>query len=181
MAERKRKGGGGKLTRSETVTVRLDPITRFAAELAATQGKHTLSSFLEQAARVAVALIKVTTQSGEMSALELADRAWTPDEYVRFRRVAHDAPHLLPPEKRALIEAWAFFMKETNLLLARAGHKALQVIEDADGHNELTAWHISDGVMDKIAAAVRLDGLDYAGLKSLAVQELADRGLLERR
>ena len=49
MAEEKRKGGGGKLARSETVTVRLDPKLRYLAELAARKQRRTVSSFIEWA------------------------------------------------------------------------------------------------------------------------------------
>ena len=42
-----RKGGGGKLSRSETVTVRLDPRLRYLAELAARLHRRTLSSYVE--------------------------------------------------------------------------------------------------------------------------------------
>jgi hypothetical protein len=44
-----RKGGGGKLSRSETVTVRLDPKLRYLAELAARLHRRTLSSYIEWA------------------------------------------------------------------------------------------------------------------------------------
>ena len=44
-----RKGGGGKLARSETVTVRLDPKLRYLAELAARLHRCTLSSYIEWA------------------------------------------------------------------------------------------------------------------------------------
>ena len=44
-----RKGGGGKLSRSETVTVRLDPKLRYLAELAARLHRRTLSSYVEWA------------------------------------------------------------------------------------------------------------------------------------
>ena len=43
--ESKRKGGGGKLARSETVTVRLDPKLRYLAELAARIQRRSVSSF----------------------------------------------------------------------------------------------------------------------------------------
>jgi hypothetical protein len=39
--------GGGKLSRSEVVTVRLDPKTRYLAELAARRQRRTLSSYIE--------------------------------------------------------------------------------------------------------------------------------------
>ena len=44
-----RRGGGGKLARTETVTVRLDPKLRYLAELAARVHRRTLSSYIEWA------------------------------------------------------------------------------------------------------------------------------------
>lgn len=52
--EAKRKGGGGKLSRSEIVTVRLDPKLRFAVELAARKQRRTASSFIEWAVEEAI-------------------------------------------------------------------------------------------------------------------------------
>jgi len=48
-AAKGRGGGGGKLNRSETVTIRLDPKLRYLTELAARQQRRTLSSFIEWA------------------------------------------------------------------------------------------------------------------------------------
>src|SRR6516165_4850387 len=45
----KRKGGGAKLVRSETVTVRLDPKLRYLGEIAARKQRRTVSSFIEWA------------------------------------------------------------------------------------------------------------------------------------
>ena len=45
--ERTAKGGGAKLSRSETVTVRLDPKLRYLAELGARSQRRTVSSFIE--------------------------------------------------------------------------------------------------------------------------------------
>ena len=47
--QNRRKGGGSKLSRSETVTVRLDQKLRYLAELAARKYRRTLSSFIEWA------------------------------------------------------------------------------------------------------------------------------------
>ena len=44
-----RGGGGGKLNRSETVTIRLDPKLRYLTELAARKHRRTVSSFIEWA------------------------------------------------------------------------------------------------------------------------------------
>lgn len=43
MADKKRRGGGSKLIRSETVTVRLDPKLRYLASLAARKQHERLT------------------------------------------------------------------------------------------------------------------------------------------
>lgn len=48
--EQSRKSRGAKPSRSETVTVRLKPKTKYLAELAARKQRRTLSSFIECAA-----------------------------------------------------------------------------------------------------------------------------------
>src|SRR4051812_37525690 len=60
--QEKRKGGGGKLSRSETVTVRLDPKLRYLAELAARRHRRTLSSYIEWA--IEDSLTRVVLQEG---------------------------------------------------------------------------------------------------------------------
>lgn len=47
--KKKRPTGGGKLSRSEVVSIRLDPRLRFGAEMAAAKCRRTLSSFTEWA------------------------------------------------------------------------------------------------------------------------------------
>ena len=47
--KKKRPTGGGKLSRSEVVSIRLDPRLRFGAEIAAAKCRRTLSSFTEWA------------------------------------------------------------------------------------------------------------------------------------
>src|SRR4051795_7355266 len=49
FGQTKRRGGGGKLARSETVTIRLDPKLRYLTELAARKQRRTVSSFIEWA------------------------------------------------------------------------------------------------------------------------------------
>ena len=47
--KKKRPTGGGKLSRSEVVSIRLDPRLRFGAKMAAAKCRRTLSSFAEWA------------------------------------------------------------------------------------------------------------------------------------
>ena len=72
-----KKGGGGKLSRSETVTVRLDPKLRFAAELAARKHRRTLSSFIEWAVEESVK--NVYLDGVKATAYSAIDLAWDVD------------------------------------------------------------------------------------------------------
>jgi hypothetical protein len=85
MIGKERKPGGGKLTRSETVTVRFDPKLRYLAEIAGRMHRRTLSSFVEWA-----------TQSEVRANLgDLAEALWDTDEQIRFEKLALIMPHLL--------------------------------------------------------------------------------------
>lgn len=103
----KRKAGGGKLSRSETVTVRLDPKLRYLAELAAKKQRRTLSSFIEWA--IEDALGRVNLYEGEgyngdhsRSVGEEAAQLWDVDEADRFAKLAVRYPDLLTHEEQVL-------------------------------------------------------------------------------
>jgi predicted HicB family RNase H-like nuclease len=89
----KRKGGGGKLSRSEVVTVRLDPRLRYTAELVARKERRTVSSFIESAVEQAVN--KVFTKTA-------IDKVWDTDETVRFIKLATQSPELLNHQEQVL-------------------------------------------------------------------------------
>ncbi len=101
MEEKKvRQGGGGKLSRSETVTVRLDPRLRYMAELAARKHRRTLSSFIEWAVEESInrtIIYEGSGQKGDESRTfaEEADRLWDVDEVERLARLAILRPELL--------------------------------------------------------------------------------------
>lgn len=96
-----RKGGGGKLSRSETVTVRLDPKLRYLAELAARLHRRTLSSYIEWSIKEALDS-EVLRQSGDwtLSIGDEAENLWDVDEADRFARLALRYPHLLSHEEQ---------------------------------------------------------------------------------
>ena len=105
MAEEKRKGGGGKLARSETVTVRLDPKLRYLAELAARKQRRTVSSFIEWAVEQSfssVPLYQGTGYNGDDSVTieHEAARLWDIDESERFIKLAISYPDLLTHEEQ---------------------------------------------------------------------------------
>ncbi len=110
MAEEKRKGGGGKLARSETVTVRLDPKLRYLAELAARKQRRTVSSFIEWAVEESLSLVNLRDESGHnesdyqraLSIGAMADGLWDIDEADRFAKLALQFPELLNHEEQIL-------------------------------------------------------------------------------
>ncbi len=100
----KRKGAGGNLTRSEVVTVRLDPKLKFAAELAARKQRRTISSFIEWAIEKAVSeeVIKMVYNEGELSALDAMKKVWDVDDADRFVKFAAEFQELLNFEEEQL-------------------------------------------------------------------------------
>ncbi len=81
-------GGGGKLSRSEVVTVRLDPKLRYLAELAARKQRRTLSSFIEWAIEQSLADVRLTETS---TVADEGPKLWDVDECDRFIKLAlHD-------------------------------------------------------------------------------------------
>jgi len=105
MAEEKRKGGGGKLARSETVTVRLDPKLRYLAELAARKQRRTVSSFIEWAVEESFKDVKLHLGSGyngdeDITIKDEAARLWDIDESERFVKLAISYPELLTHDEQ---------------------------------------------------------------------------------
>jgi hypothetical protein len=100
VAKGKRKTGGGKLARSEVITIRLDPRLRFGAELAAAKHRRTLSSFAEWAIEEALKETKVGDK--DESAYEVMQKAWDIDEGWRFYKYAKKCSRLLKPNEEKL-------------------------------------------------------------------------------
>ena len=97
----KRKGGGGKLSRSETVQVRLDPKLKFAADLAARKHRRTISSFIEWAVDKAVNEISVGLKEDE-SAWQVTESVWNVDEAERFVNLVQNYPNILTHDEGLL-------------------------------------------------------------------------------
>ena len=95
----KKKGGGGNLTRSQVVTVRLDPKLRYLAELAALKQRRTLSSYIEWAIQDSLSRVILSESSGyhdsSITLLDQADMLWDVDEPDRFVNLAYHYPDLL--------------------------------------------------------------------------------------
>lgn len=97
--QEKRKPSGGKLTRSETVTVRLDPKLRYLADLAARKQRRTLSSYIEWAIEDSLGRMNLHSFTDTSLADESVD-LWDVDEADRFAKLALRHPDLLTHEEQ---------------------------------------------------------------------------------
>lgn len=104
MVDLERRKGGGKLSRSETVTVRLDPKLRYLAELAARRQRRTLSSYIEWSIEDSLKRAELAVGGGKTLAEE-ALALWDVDEADRFAKLALRHPDLLTHEEQVL---WKF-------------------------------------------------------------------------
>jgi hypothetical protein len=108
MTEQERKkGGGSKLSRSETVTVRLDPKLRYLAELASRKQRRTLSSFIEWAIEDSLSRVNIYEGNGyngdnNISIAEQASFLWDVDDADRFVNLALKYDYLLTHEEQVL-------------------------------------------------------------------------------
>jgi len=109
MAEKKikKKSGGGKLNRTQTVTLRLDPRLRYLTELAARTQRRTTSGFIEWAIERSLQEVILGSGSSESNEgnITLADESfalWDVEEADRFVVLAVNYPHLLPYEEQIL-------------------------------------------------------------------------------
>ncbi|MCH6574996.1 MAG: hypothetical protein IH795_07300, partial [Bacteroidetes bacterium] len=102
-ADKKRKSGGGKLSRSETVTVRLDPKLRYLAELAARKQRRTVSSFIEWAIEDALKRVSISEdQNNDLTIYDEALTLWDVDDADRFAKLALNFPELLTHDEQVL-------------------------------------------------------------------------------
>jgi hypothetical protein len=105
------KKGGGKLSRSETVTVRLDPKLRYLAELAARKQRRTLSSFIEWAIEQSLKDVQIqNVRKGESSNLhDVSDALWDVGPAERLVRLALKCPEFLNYKEQRiwkLVDEW---------------------------------------------------------------------------
>lgn len=155
----KRKGGGAKLSRSETVTVRLDPKLRYLAELAARKQRRTLSSFIEWALEDILSRVELNPTKN-ISLADEASELWDVDESDRFAKLALRHPELLTHEEQIrwkLIrengslwrgtflganKVWSWVVREDSLLFDRLRKYWSAFCNVADGGNadQLPTW-----------------------------------------
>ena len=139
MAEQeKRKIGGSKLSRSETVTVRLDPKLRLAAELLAKQQRRTLSSLIEWAVenvtRAETVIPNWESKQGNEkklpSAFEVAEACWDLDEHIRFIQMVAYAPLLLSYDEERLAKTVKEVLFSSHLTLGEILYVSRDLPED---------------------------------------------------
>jgi hypothetical protein len=93
-----------KLGKSEMISVRLDPVLRYATQLAAAAERHTIAGFVEWATRLAVQRIGVVQRGSWVNALQVAEEVWSEDEVERFFFLARGYPELLTFTEKQLWE-----------------------------------------------------------------------------
>jgi hypothetical protein len=97
------RGQGGKLARSEVVTVRLDPRLRYLADLAARKQRRTLSSYIEWAVEQSLTHVSISeTQATFRSIADEGGELWDVDEPERFVKLASLHPDLLAHSEQVL-------------------------------------------------------------------------------
>jgi len=100
-----RKGGGGTLSRTEIVTIRLDPKLRYLAELAARSHRRTLSSWIEWSIKTSIDQESLPASEANREHHSLGDAAkflWDVDEPGRLAQLAFHYPSLLTFEEQVL-------------------------------------------------------------------------------
>ncbi len=104
MAKKSDKKGGGKLSRSETVTVRLDAELRYLVELAKRKQRRTVSSYIEWATEESLSKIPMTEDpfEGPVMLSDHRTRLWDTDEADRFVKLAMNFPSLLTYQEQIL-------------------------------------------------------------------------------
>lgn len=106
MAKREITKGGGRGSKSEIVTIRLEPKLRYLTEIAARRHRRTLSSFIEWAIEASLHDVKICVTSRHskdtMTVGEAADMLWDVDEPERFVKLALSCPELLNHHEQVL-------------------------------------------------------------------------------
>lgn len=160
-----RKGGGGKLSRSETVTVRLDPKLRYLAELAARLHRRTLSSYIEWSIEAGLGNNVLSGDHNGPSIKDESEYLWDVDEPDRFAKLALRYPHLLTHEEQVrwkLIREngylwkgsysgrrfeWTWTVDESSFIYPRLREQwatFCAVAEGAAGQDQLPIWAKTD-------------------------------------
>ena len=88
--------GGGRLSRTETLTIRLDPKLNYLCELAARAQRRTKSSFVESALADRIDTQPLYPRESRGATIgEMAQQLWHVREHERLISLAEHAPHLM--------------------------------------------------------------------------------------
>lgn len=102
--QEKRKGGGAKISRSETVSVRFDPRLRWLAEIAARIQRRSVSSYIEAAVEQNLHDVLLEKEP-RVSVADNAKLLWKMSEAARLARLSRLYPHLLTHEEEKWVRA----------------------------------------------------------------------------
>ena len=107
--------GGGKLNRTQTVTLRLDPRLKYLTDIAARTQRRTTSSFIEWAIEQSLSQVELYTDiNNRISLADEANELWDIEECDRLVQLGLKYPHMLSLEEQAIWKTVA-----TNLVFWR--------------------------------------------------------------
>ena len=97
-----------KKTRSEIVTVRMDPKLKYGVELAARKQRRTMSSFIQWAVESALEEVTSPAPAGqEESIKKVLSAVWDPEPSDRLLNLAEKYPLLMTVEEEIIMKAIA--------------------------------------------------------------------------
>lgn len=101
---------GSKLNRTEVFNVRLDPILKWAAELAAARERRTLSSYVEWVVQQATkqSVVARDGAGNPVDAWRVAKECWDAEPLMRIRMLERYYPDLLTIPEQKIVEAKRF-------------------------------------------------------------------------
>lgn len=109
------KKGGGKLNRCAPISVRFDPKTKHAADMAARYQRRTLSSYIEWAVEFALTNSDTRDLSGQPIKLwEVAEKTFDVEDSEKLIKMALYAPNLLNYDEMQIwkvIETHSYFWR----------------------------------------------------------------------
>jgi hypothetical protein len=90
--------------RTDSLTIRMSPRTKYIAQLAAVQNGMTLSTLIDESLQKAIGQTRIT-HAGEVTTLsKIADRLWAEHEADRLVLLADNFAFLLSPQQEDLWE-----------------------------------------------------------------------------
>ena len=103
MVDKTKKKGGGKLNRTQTVTLRLDPRLRYLTDLAARAQRRTTSGFIEWAIEESLSQVEIIDGTNFSVSLDFAANSlWDVEEADRFTNLAIEFPTLLTHDEQVI-------------------------------------------------------------------------------